>query len=125
MARERQQQIKLFTLEEANRTLPLVKSIVRDVVERYQRLRKAMTELNERPGSRELQDEVENLKADLMENVEELSELGAELKSFELGLVDFYHKKDDRIVYLCWKLGEDNIAWWHELESGYAGRRPL
>lgn len=125
MAADRQQQIKLFTVEEANRTLPLVRSIVRDVVERYQSLREALSELSERPGSQELQDRIENLKADLMQNVEELGELGAELKSFELGLVDFYHKKDDRIVYLCWKLGEDRISWWHELEAGYAGRRPL
>lgn len=51
--------------------------------------------------------------------------LGAEVKDLELGLVDFPHVREGRVVYLCWKLGEPRVAWWHELEAGYAGRQPL
>jgi hypothetical protein len=118
-------EIKLFTIEEANRALPLVKAIVHDIVANYKAIRETMETLNERPENQELQDRVENLKDELMANVDELHRLGIELKSFEIGLVDFYHVKDEKLVYLCWKLGEETINWWHDLESGYSGRQPL
>jgi hypothetical protein len=118
-------EIKLFTLEEANRALPLVKAIVHDIVENYRNIRETMDQLNERSGDQELKDKVETLKDELMSNVDELHQLGIELKSFEIGLVDFYHIKDEKLVYLCWKLGEEKISWWHDLESGYSGRQPL
>lgn len=118
-------EIKLFTIEEANRALPLVKAIVHDIVANYKAIRETMETLNERPDNQEMQDRVENLKDELMANVDELHRLGIELKSFEIGLVDFYHVKDEKLVYLCWKLGEENINWWHDLESGYSGRQPL
>lgn len=118
-------EIKLFTVEEANRALPLVKAIVHDIVANYKAIRETMEKLNERPDHQEMQDRVENLKDELMANVDELHRLGIELKSFEIGLVDFYHVRDEKLVYLCWKLGEETINWWHDLESGYSGRQPL
>ena len=54
----------------------------------------------------------------------EVSELGVEVKAAD-GLVDFRSKLHGRIVYLCWKYGEERVAHWHELEAGFAGRKPL
>lgn len=57
--------------------------------------------------------------------IEQVHDLGCELKGIEEGLIDFRTEIDGREVYLCWKLGEDAISWWHELETGFAGRQPL
>jgi len=50
---------------------------------------------------------------------------GVEIKDFDLGLCDFPHERDGKIVYLCLRRGEDRIDWWHDLDAGFAGRRPL
>lgn len=50
---------------------------------------------------------------------------GCELKDLDAGLVDFPHHRDGQIVFLCWKRGEARIEYWHDLESGFAGRQPL
>jgi hypothetical protein len=55
----------------------------------------------------------------------ELDELGVELKDPRTGLVDFRSERDGQIVYLCWKLDEPSVGWWHTLDSGFAGRRQL
>jgi hypothetical protein len=55
----------------------------------------------------------------------ELEDLGVELKDPHIGLVDFLSRRDDEVVELCWKLGEDRIAYWHRIGEGYPGRKPL
>jgi hypothetical protein len=55
----------------------------------------------------------------------QLDEWGIELKDPEQGLIDFNHERQGEVVYLCFKLGEDDIRWWHRRETGFAGRRPL
>jgi hypothetical protein len=56
----------------------------------------------------------------------ELHELGVQLKDYSRGLIDFPSMKNGRVVLLCWQLGEgDRIEWWHEVEDGFAGRKPL
>ncbi len=50
---------------------------------------------------------------------------GIELKSIDDGLIDFPSERDGRVVYLCWRLGEDDITWWHDIDDGFAGRQPL
>ena len=57
--------------------------------------------------------------------LDELSSVGCVFKGFDDGLVDFYSKLDGRDVFLCWRLGESEIAHWHELDSGFAGRQSL
>ncbi len=57
--------------------------------------------------------------------VEELQEAGCELKDPATGLIDFLSLRDGREVYLCWRLGEDRIRFWHDLATGFAGRQPL
>ena len=57
--------------------------------------------------------------------IERVTSLGVEVKNLEMGLVDFRGERDGREVYLCWKLGEERVSFWHELNTGYASRQPL
>lgn len=126
---------RLFTVDQANRTLPLVKRIVRDIVESHRLWERTVHEFElataearaDRPSARaeSLQREAQRLAAEIQGFMSELRELGIEFKGFDLGLVDFPSERDGRLVYLCWKLGEDAVMWWHELEGGYGGRQPL
>ena len=72
-----------------------------------------------------MQAEFERGQERMQELVEELSGLGVELKDYRIGLVDFRAWMQNREVYLCWKLGEEEVAYWHELEAGYKGRQRL
>jgi hypothetical protein len=63
--------------------------------------------------------------AELRAKAAELDELGVELKDPDTGLIDFRARRQGRIVYLCWRLGEERIEWWHELDTGFAGRQRL
>ena len=129
---------KLFTVEQANAALPLVRSITtdlvklsREVVERRERLALLTSGRNATSGdpySEELVQIEEELEKDsrcLQEYVEELRALGVEPKSGPQGLIDFPSMMDDRVVFLCWKLGESEVMYWHELEAGFRGRQSL
>jgi hypothetical protein len=52
-------------------------------------------------------------------------DLGCELKDLDQGLVDFPSYRDDKLIYLCWKRGEDRVSFWHAIDSGFSGRQPL
>jgi hypothetical protein len=124
---------RVFTLEEANRTLPLVRRIVGDIVAANRELQSRAAEFSaidaEDPGAeerrRELRRQIDALSEQVNTYVAELHRLGCVFKDFDEGLVDFYTLRGDRPVFLCWKLGEDAIEWWHEVHAGYAGRQPL
>lgn len=68
---------------------------------------------------------VEELARELARLVDEIAEHGAQVKDLDQGLVDFPARRRDETVLLCWKLGEDEIRYWHRVEDGFAGRRPL
>jgi hypothetical protein len=72
-----------------------------------------------------IENEIEGVVQRTNQIIDEISDLGCEIKDVERGLVDFPSEREGRLVYLCWKLGEDKICFWHELTSGYAGRQPL
>ncbi len=128
-----------FTVEEANRRLPLVRVIVEDIVslygdinERRERLADVRSRSSKRDESNLYSEELEQMEADLEKDierfrgfVEELEELGVELKDAVTGLIDFPAQRDGRDVCLCWKFGEEEIGFWHELEAGFAGRQSL
>jgi hypothetical protein len=122
---------KYFTLEKANRSLTLVRRIVRDVVQEYHRVLALRDACSDR--ARQAQGpEVERARnrylgaADrLAELNEELEKIGCELKDFQCGLVDFPGMLDGREVCLCWKLDEERIEHWHEVDTGFSGRRPI
>jgi len=129
---------KYFTLAEANATLPLVRAIVQDIAllapelrERHERLQRLAPEEGQRLSSAN-REEVERIQADLEREHErmneffaELGKLGIELKDPFTGLLDFPALRDNREVYLCWKLGEPEVAHWHELNAGFAGRQQI
>jgi hypothetical protein len=124
-----------FTVEQANRMLPLVRRIAADIVRDYRRWQDAVAAFEvataastaEAPDARaaELQRDAQRYAADIDGYVRELAALGIECKSFDLGLVDFPGEVDGVPAYLCWKLGEPEVGWWHRRDDGFAGRRRL
>lgn len=123
-----------MNVADANARIPLVKAVIRDAMERWHELGRVSAELASlrgKPGSeiekraRALEEEKARLESDLEGYVAEIAALGAEIKDFELGLVDFPMRVGSRTVYLCWKAGEPRIEYWHEIDAGFAGRRPL
>jgi hypothetical protein len=129
---------KYFTPAEANATLPLVRSIVKDITELAVSLRdrhERVTRLGggERGALGEAsQEQMQTLLHDLdrdqeqmKDYVQELHDLGVELKDYYSGLVDFPAWMNGHEVYLCWRLGEGEVAHWHELDAGFAGRQRL
>jgi len=130
------QKRKLYTLDEANAMLPLLRVILRDITtlaadlrdqnERLIRLQEADgLDQAHREEVQHLQDEFERGQEKMREYVLELDELNVELKDYFTGLVDFRHLRDGREVYLCWRLGEPEVAHWHELNAGFAGRKKI
>lgn len=129
---------KLFTVEEANLSLPLVRAITSDLVQlanelvdRRQRLA-MLTAGREREAGNPYSDELAAVEAEIDKDaerlrgyVQELYELGVEPKSALDGLIDFPSLQEGRLVYLCWKLGEPEVAHWHELDAGFAGRQTI
>jgi hypothetical protein len=67
----------------------------------------------------------EALVEEINDRLARINGWGVELKGIDEGLVDFPSEREGRVVYLCWRLGEDRIGWWHEVEAGFAGRQPL
>ncbi len=138
MSQNRTNSRRYFTVEQANAMLPLVRAIVkdlselsRDVIERRERLALLLAGRNGQQSdvySEELAQVEEELEKDgrrLREYVEELLKLGIEPKNGPEGLVDFPALMDGREVYLCWKYGEPEIMFWHDLDAGFAGRQSL
>jgi hypothetical protein len=128
------EQPRFFTVEEANRTLPLVSRIVRDIVDGYpqfQRERESYHALDLAPGA-ELQRRLESLTEAiddygdrLRSLLRELDQVGCVVKDYQEGLVDFHSLYHGHPIALCWKLDEERVENWHELDSGFAGRQPI
>lgn len=131
---------KLFTIEEANQRLPLVRVIVQDIVDLFRDVRERrerLVNVRRLRGEKAVLDkmyseELDQIEEDIRKDEEqlavyigELAELGVEFKDPAMGLVDFPALVDDRVVYLCWKLGEGDIQYWHEVDSGFAGRQTV
>lgn len=117
-----------FTLAEANRSLPLVKRIVRDVVNVHTECSHLQASITATPRGRkqdELETKLEGKLQKLHDLVEEINLVGCEIKDCSIGLIDYLSRHQGRDVYLCWKLGEEKIHYWHELHSGFAGRQPV
>jgi hypothetical protein len=127
---------KYFTPEAANRTLPLVRRIVQDIVTDYGRWKAALAryevaaagqrpEHGESPEAVALRRAVDEVAQGINGYIAELERIGCVLKGFDDGLVDFRSTIDGRDVWLCWKLGEPEVAHWHALDQGYQSRQPL
>lgn len=119
---------KKFSVEQANRTLPLVSRIATDVVRTNAdaiKLQDAIELTADATAQRQLQKDLEYKAVRMAELIGELSDIGAELKDPSIGLIDFIGRHRGKDVYLCWKLGEDSIGHWHDLQAGVAGRKPV
>jgi hypothetical protein len=131
--------MKIFTLDEAQAMLPLVESLLNRAMESKQAaeaLDNELTGLARRihmaggmtiPVAKvaaqraELEKHIQRAR----ETVQEIDEIGVQLKDLESGLLDFPCRMDDEVVLLCWKFGEPAIEHWHTVESGFKGRQPI
>lgn len=126
---------RYFTLEEATALLPRLRAEIaalqsgtRDLAEQRAALAalKELPRLNGRAseaGERERR--IADLLRDLGARLDALTALGIEVKNLDDGLVDFPHRRDGRVVFLCWRVEEERIAFWHETDAGFRGRQPL
>jgi hypothetical protein len=129
---------RLYTPELANRCLPLVQRIARDIQATAREIQTSWAAIRRDGGPRDgetlhrnhgeetaTDERLEDLRDRFRSFVAELEELGIELKDPLTGLLDFRWQRGEQEVYLCWRLGEDAVAHWHTLDGGFAGRRPL
>jgi hypothetical protein len=122
---------RIFTLAEARAVLPQVKALMDQAQQARRRLLKARPDLwpvlkkaAANGGSKEAGAALEAYKA-LETGIKGIQALGVVVKDVDQGLVDFVGMRAGREIYLCWRHGEDDIAFWHELNTGFAGREPL
>ncbi len=125
----------LFTVDQANRTLPLVRKIVEDVVREHRRWHEAVVELDLHgttsatglpdPRLIALEKRIQKIAREIDGFQAELDTLGIQLKDRRIGLIDFPSELEGQPVLLCWQLGEPSVQFWHDADSGYAGRQPL
>ena len=122
---------KLFTVEEANALLPRLKELLDDVAihrdavrERAPRLEPILQAAKTNGGGR-IGSEYGVEAYNLYLAIERIRGLGVILKDLDMGLLDFPHERDGHVVFLCWHPPEESVAFWHEIEAGYAGRQPL
>lgn len=120
-----------FTLEEARQLLPRIKELAGRAVHLSGRLqgfeadvRRLADKAVGNSGGAAGTAYFECLLA-LRQCIEQIQETGCLVKSAQDGLVDFPHWRNDREVCLCWRHGEDDIEYWHEIEAGFAGRKPI
>jgi hypothetical protein len=130
--------VRVFTIDQVNRILPVVDAGVRLIREKAGEIVASQDRLSvlallgaqdpRSPENRDFDEQrrhLEELVLAYNTRLEELDQLGCVIKDLNHGLVDFYGKARGRMVFLCWKIGEEKIAFWHELDSGFSGRRPI
>jgi len=122
---------RYFTLQEANEILNAIRPLMDELQEIRQAILKnqpeawpAIEKSAGNGGNRALSNMVEEFeKLDAL--VHQIQDMDVLIKDINLGLLDFPALKDGREVYLCWQYGEGDIAFWHEVEAGFAGRQPI
>ncbi len=125
--------MKLFTLDEANKLLPVIRPKLEKIKARYaaiaemRELAKAAA-MSAQFGGGGMEGGANYVKSlyEIGKLTTEFHELGIQLKDYTRGLIDFPTMRGGNMVLLCWQLGEgDEIEWWHDTEAGFAGRQPL
>jgi hypothetical protein len=131
--------LTLFTLEEANRTLEEIKPELEAMVHAHRELGRVRARIDvlelavagateDNPDARELKAQHarhESLGERIRHGVDRIHRRGCVIKDLDRGLLDFYSLSGDRLIYLCWQLGEPEVAHWHTLDGGFAARRPV
>ncbi len=122
---------RFFTVEEARKLLPSLKELMGQVMvisHRLEEYREVVQQLADSASSNTGGPEGTSylkIVISLQSCLTQLQETGCVLRSLQDGLVDFPHLKQGREIYLCWKYGEEDIRFWHEVDEGFAGRTPL
>lgn len=131
---------RVFSIAEVNALIPMISALVAEQLREQSEIEQGLAELARRTGrpprslTRDDADpgDVTRIKRDLRERVkryeagwERIQELGGVVKDPQTGLVDFYGRIDGRTVWLCWRYGEDSVGYYHDLDAGFSGRRPL
>ncbi len=123
--------MKIFTIEEANDLIPIIRPKLEKIKARYAKtasLRESAKSAATESGGGGMKSGTIYVKSlyEIGKLTTELNELGIQLKDYSRGLIDFPCSRNGQIVLLCWQLGEkEQIKWWHEIETGFAGRKPL
>ena len=132
---------RYFTVEETNTFVPELEQTFQRIVQLHSQVRDAWTRLDaigcapesdnfdiDEDTPPEALDDLATLRTlfdALHTDIDRVHATGCTIKRLDIGLVDWYAERDGRDVYLCWKLGEKKIAYWHEIDAGFAGRRPI
>ena len=124
--------MKIFSLDEANALIPHVRTTLEriqklySVIGGYRESAKEAAIASEFGGGMEGGAKYVKSLYEVGKLTTDLHSMGVQLKDYSRGLVDFPSMRDDRVVLLCWQIGEgDEIEWWHDTEAGFAGRQPL
>jgi hypothetical protein len=127
---------RLFTVTEARALLPVVRTLTESMCAskaEFDRHREAFELLRDRADASDRFDQslarhlgaLQRLAAEVQRAIDVIKTLGVEVKGIDQGLLDFPSERGGRVVYLCWKRDEPDIAYWHDIRTGFAGRRPL
>lgn len=125
---------RIYTIDEANALIPQVRAVLLQLAVEQRRLDASHAEMHRQldangdPDSAAAASRQEAEVADIREGMRtllvHLSEMGVELRDVEMGLVDFPGERDGDAVWLCWRLADASVAFWHPTDEGYASRRP-
>jgi hypothetical protein len=126
---------RIFSLDEARELIPVVREAMQDIQTEKQKLdalRRQLRQLTPTMRGNGHADDAQTLENQIHAQVtilraalEAMGDAGVLVKDIEMGLVDFPSLRDGEIVYLCWKIDEPDIQYWHHIDDGFAGRRPL
>lgn len=123
--------MKTFSLEEANALIPQIEELLEELSSARDKLANMGTKLESMlhhangNGGSKAGSEYAMVLLSFNAHLSFFQDIGCDLKDLDQGLVDFPSYRDGKLVYLCWKRGEDRVRYWHDLDSGYAGRQPL
>ncbi|SHK20813.1 DUF2203 domain-containing protein [Thermocrinis minervae] len=120
--------MKIFDLQQAREILPLIKAIVSEVVDKRSELYLLEERLEEEQDPLEklyIESQIRELDQDIRRGLQKIEALGGVIKGLDPILVDFLSFHENRYIWLCWKEDEEDINYWHELNEGFAGRKPV
>jgi hypothetical protein len=121
---------KFYSVDEANALVPKLKPVLERIRKTQETLAQdktvaAMREKAAQNGGGLPGPQLSDLTKTLDRDLRQLQEWGIVLRDPSIGLIDFFHQREGETVFLCWKLGEARVEWWHPLETGIAGRQHL
>lgn len=126
-----EQEERIFSREEANGLLASLRPLILDLQQEWDRIKVLNPEI-QKAREKALMDAFSPHGVEYVESVSHLMlvmrqvrEMGVLVKDLDKGLCDFPYLRQERVVYLCWHLGEDSIEYWHDVESGFGSREPL